>query len=116
MKLSEIQGERALDVFADILEPGAVILGDENVKELFRAGKRLPAISHAIRSHKKEVIEIVAALDGVKPEEVKVNLLTLPIKLLELLNDPEVISLFSYPSQTESPSGDTSGNITEEKE
>lgn len=118
MKLSEIRGERALDVCADIIEPGALILADPKVKELFNAGKRLPAVRTAIKSHKKEVIEMLAALEGESPAtyEEKIGIFTLPLRLLEVFNEPDVISLFSFPSQTERPSGDTSENITEAKE
>ena len=114
MKLSEIQGDRALDVFADILEPGAAILSDEEVRDLFRAGKRLPAVRAAIKNHKEEVKAILAAMDGVEVKDLKINVITLPIKLLEIFNDPEVLPLFSSPSQTESPSGNTSETTTAE--
>lgn len=116
MKLSEIQGDRALDVFADILEPGAVILADKEVGDLFRAGKRLPAVKVAIKAHKKEVKEILAVIDGVPVEELKIGVFTLPTRLLEIFNEPEVLSLFSFPSLTERQSGDTSENTTAENE
>ena len=36
MKLSEIKGERAIEVFADLLEPVSNILSDEEVANAFR--------------------------------------------------------------------------------
>ncbi len=112
MDLSEMNG-RALDAFADMLEPASLILADTDVRDQFRAGKRIPAIRTAIKKHKKEVVEVLAALDGVDPAEYKVNVWTLPKKLIEIFNDPEVAGLFSFPSPNERPSGDTSENIAD---
>ena len=39
MKLSEITGEAALDLLADIIEPAAEIMSDPKVKELFEKNK-----------------------------------------------------------------------------
>ena len=48
-KLSEIKGEEALDVLAEIIEPAAEIFTDENVKNALR-GTTLSALP--VNSHK----------------------------------------------------------------
>ena len=42
----------------------------------------------------------MATMDGIPVEEYKCNVLTLPVKILELLNDPALIQLFAYQGQT----------------
>lgn len=98
MKLSEIKGDRALDVLADIMEPLARILTDEEITKNNGEPKLLLA-KKILKGHKKEVIEILAILDGEKPETYEVNLLTLPVKLVEILNDPEIGNLFTLQGQ-----------------
>lgn len=98
MKLSEIQGERALDVLADLIEPASKILGDKEAAKCYKESK-IKFIKMAIKNHKREVIEILAVLDGVPVDEYKVNLFTLPMKLMEIINDPELQQLFSLQGQ-----------------
>ena len=98
MKLSEYQGEAALDILADLIEPAGEIMSDKEIGEVFKQN-RFKAIGLAIRNHKKAVIQILAIMDGVPVEEYKCNVLTLPVKILELLNDPELIQLFTYQGQ-----------------
>lgn len=95
MKLSEIKGEAALDLLADIIEPATEIMTDPNMQKLIKAKNKGAIIKVLIKDHKKSIIEILAALDGVSAEEYQVNVLTLPIKLLELLNDKELMSFFT---------------------
>ena len=56
----------------------------------------------------------MAAMDGVPVEEYKCNVFTLPVKILELLNDPDLVQLFTYQGQT----GDakSSGSVSENTE
>ena len=113
MKLSEYQGEAALDLLADLIEPAGEIMADKEIGELFKKN-RLKAIGLAIRNHKKSVIQIMATMDCVPVDEYKCNVFTLPVKILELLNDPALIQLFTYQGQT----GDakSSGSASENTE
>ena len=110
MKLSEYQGEAALDILADLIEPAGEIMSDKKIGEVFKQN-RFKAIGLAIKNHKKAVMQIMATLDGVPVEEYKCNVLTLPTKVLQLLNDPELVQLFTSQGQT----GDakSSGSATE---
>ena len=112
MKLSEYQGEAALDILADLIEPVGEIMSDKEIGEVFKKN-RFKAIGLAIRNHKKAVMQILATMDGVPVDEYKCNVLTLPVKILELLNDPELVQLFTYQGQTgdANSSGSASENI-----
>ena len=96
MKLSEIKGDRALDVIADIIDPICNIAEDEEAMALFerqkcpdgvtprqfaaqRIRKSVPVL---LRNHKSDVIVIVATLTGVSPYEYAKEL-TIP----QLVND-----------------------------
>ena len=100
MKLSEFKDDAALDLIADIIEPAIEILVDPAIKEAFSRSK-MAAIKVAIKSHKNAIREIMARLDGKNPEEYHFTALSLPVKLLSLLNDPNLQQLFTSSGQME---------------
>lgn len=87
MKLSEYKNEDAIEVIADIIEPLSAIFTDDEIK---KEKNRMKAISKALKKYKKEVIQILARIDGVPVEKYECNALTLPIKVLEVMNDKEI--------------------------
>ena len=113
MKLSEYQGEAALDILADLIEPAGEIMSDKEIGEVFKEN-RFKAIGLAIKNHKKSVMQIMATIDGVPVEEYKCNVFTLPATILELLNDSELIQLFTYQGQT--GDANSSGSASENTE
>ena len=113
MKLSEYQGEAALDILADLIEPAGEIMSDKEIGEVFKEN-RFKAIGLAIKNHKKAVMQILATMDGVPVDEYKCNVFSLPVKILELLNDPEMIQLFQYQGQT--GDANSSGSASENTE
>ena len=113
MKLSEYQGEAALDILADLIEPASEIMSDKEIGEVFKQN-RFKAIGLAIKNHKKAVMQILATMDGIPVDEYKCNVFTLPVKILELLNDPEMIQLFQYQGQT--GDANSSGSASENTE
>ena len=114
MKLSEYQGEEALELLADMIEPISEIMTDREIGEIWKMN-RFKAIKLAIKNHKRAVIEVMALLDGVPVEEYKCNVFTLPVKILELLNDPALVQLFTYQGQTgdAKSSGSATGSTVE---
>lgn len=115
MRLSELQGEEALDVLADIIEPASEILADSEVSSILKgSGKKLTAAKVILKNHKKAVIEILAAMERTPVEEFQVNVLTLPVKLLDVLNDKTLMEAFGLQSQTkEKPSSGSALENTE---
>lgn len=129
MKLSDVKGERVFDVIADIIDPVCNIAADENAGELFkrvplpegetekgfllkRAKKTVPAL---IKSHKNDLICILASVSGCSADEYK-GVLNLP-KLLkdcvDLLTDEALFTLFTS-AQTETTSGTAQENTVDE--
>lgn len=101
MKLSDYKDEKALDLLADIIEPAAEIMSDQEVIETAKGENMARTASVILKRHKKAVIAVLAALDGVPVEEYHCNVFSLPAKLLELFNDPDIAQLFSFAGQTE---------------
>lgn len=126
MKLSEIKGERTLEVIADIIDPIANIAEDEAASELFRreklpegmtakkfllkrARKAVPAL---LKGHKADIIAILSTIEGTSPEDYTgaLNMVKLFKDCADLLTDEAFTALFISP-QSETPSGSASESI-----
>lgn len=108
MKLSDIKGDRTLDVIADLIDPIAHIAQDKDVAEMLFKRKAVPegmnvheffaermrkGIPALLRGHKRDIIAILAAIEGVTPEEYAdaLNLAKLFTDTVELLTDEAFI-------------------------
>lgn len=111
MKLSEYKNEDALDLLADILDPLSEILIDPEVQQIVKdkSTTKMKAVQFLLKSHPKEIMQIMARLDGVPVEEYELNIITLPKKLLEIFNDKELVSFFR--SQGQMMAGDNFGSV-----
>lgn len=126
MRLSDVKGERTLDVIAEIIEPIANIAEDEVATEIF-ARKRLPdgmtakafmlrrikkSVPILIRKHKDDLITILCTIEGTSSTKYKesLNLPKLTKDVLDLLTDEEFMGLFTS-AQTDSE--DSSGSAPE---
>lgn len=106
--------EENLDLFADLMEPLAEILTDEAVTSAFKGegGKPIKAVKAAIKEHHRAIIEILAALEGVDADSYVVPPpAALLMKIMNLINDPDVQSLFTLQGQTDIAA--SSGSATE---
>ena len=127
MRLSDVKGERTLDVVADIIDPIANIAEDEVASELFTR-KKLPdgmtpqkfllqrarkAVPPLLKGHKQDVITILSTIEGTSPKEYTgaLNLAKLFRDCVELLTDEAFEELF-ISAQT----GDSSGSAQENTE
>lgn len=118
MKLTDIKGERALDVIADILEPIMNIAGDKGIRNAVNnPTKRMDAIKIALKKYKKDVITIMAILEGESYEQYcsHLNVMTLPAKIVEIFNDKDLLALFGLeaPKDLATSSGSASENTQE---
>ncbi len=119
MKLSEFKNEQALEVLADIIEPAAAICADKELAKIMKnGGKKIAAVQRLLREHKSQVIEILAALERVPVDEYQVNILTLPMRLMEILGDRELMQLFQSRGQSEAAqsSGSASDSTVDREE
>lgn len=116
MKLSDIKGEKALDMTADLIEPIAEITADEKVKKIYYSQPKLKLVQYIIKKHKKSIIKILAILneEDVKTYTEKITLTTLPTIVVDLFNDEDLIQLFS--SQGQILEQTSSGSVTENTE
>lgn len=113
-RLSEYKDEEALDLLADILSPTVEIMQDESVQKFFNKSDEnmtvADVVTLVIKAHKKAVMQIMAALEGVPSEEYHCNIFTLPAQLMQVVNDPDLRAFFALQGQTDSAS--TSGSAT----
>lgn len=111
MKLSDIKGDRVLDVIADIIDPIANMVQDKDVAAMFkreavpdgmdardffakRMRKGLPVL---LKGHKADIIAIMAAIDGVTPEQYTESLdfPKLFTDVMELVTDDAFLNFLS---------------------
>lgn len=111
MRLSQIKGDRVFDVIAEIIDPIANIAQDNDAMALFkrekvpegmdstqffisRMKKAVPAL---LKSHKKDVVTILATINGVSNEEYlkNVTMASLIKDLFEMITDEELLSFLS---------------------
>lgn len=115
MRLSDIKGDEALDMLADLLEPIVELATDKEITG--NMGKdNMKAVKIAIKNHKGAITTILAILNKENLKTYKPNLLELPAMLVDVFNDPELIRLFQ--SQVQIPptsSGLATENIEVEK-
>lgn len=93
MKITELYNEDALEMLADIIEPAAKIMSDTQIKVLYRTD-RLKLVKHIIKEHKKSIIEILAALDGVPVKDYKANIVSMMKDILYIVNNDELMEVF----------------------
>lgn len=108
-KLSEIRGENALDVLADLIDPISKITKDKKFVDFIRKGDRLAATKVLLKEHKRSIIEVLAILNEEDPDSYEPSLLSLPAMIIELLNDPDLANLFQS-GETVTPSGSPTVN------
>lgn len=130
MRLSDIKGERVFDVLADIIDPIANIATDPEAMELFKKVKKadIPdgvaptefvanrlrkAIPALLKGHKRDIIAILAALEGVEPDKYAetLTLQSLFDGVAGMMADPAIAGLFTQ-AQTGTASGSARENTT----
>lgn len=118
-KLSEYKNEEALELLADLMEPVSLIFADAEVVKSFSTKNKLLVAKDIIKRHTHETFQILAILDGVPIEDYECSLFTLPLKLLDILNDAELQSFFKSQGLEmthEESSGSAMENIEEQNE
>ena len=131
MRLSNIKGDRTLEVIAEIIDPIANIAEDEEASSMFkreklpdgmtakkflmkRVRKSLPAL---LKGHKADIIAILSAIEGVSAEEYAgaLNLVKLVKDCTDLLTDEAFMELF-ISAQSENNSGSARESIEDNEQ
>lgn len=117
MKLREIKNEQAIEVLADMFDPIIEIASDEKVVSAARGNNKVLMVKVILKEHSRAVFELMALSEGVPVDEYECDVLTLPIKLLDLFNRPELGFLFQSQGQRtdETSSGSATGSIEVEE-
>ena len=114
MKLDEIKNEQAIELLADMFDPIMEIASDDKIVSAARSDNKVLMVKHMLKDHARSVFELMALSEGVSADEYECNVLTLPIKLLELFNRPEFSFLFQ--SQGQKVEETSFGSATENTE
>ncbi len=98
-RLTDYEGEEAVDLWADLLDPISTIINDKDVAKVIRSGASKIVIAQEIlKKHKKEAEQILLRID---PEPI--NGLNLVVRLIEILadigNNEEIKPFFGYAAQ-----------------
>lgn len=114
MKISDLSTDRALDVLCEILPNVNSICIDEDLVEAVKKkiSKKFSELSRAeilligaeklteigliaLKKHRHDVLSILAAINGVEPEQVeRQNIIKTMTMLRELTKDEELIAFF----------------------
>lgn len=113
-KLSEIRGEDALDILADIISEVSVVFTDASFVEIARHGSKLDVVKKLLKDHKAETLHVMALLEGIPVDKYNPSIIELPMSLMSLLNDPDLVQLF-HSAETVTSSGSATVN-TEDAE
>lgn len=117
MKINEIKNEQAIEILADMFDPIVEIASDEKVVSAARGSNKILMVKHILKDHSRAVFELMALSEGVAVEEYECDMFTLPMKLLDLFNRPELNFLFQSQGQkTEKTSFGSATENTEEEE
>lgn len=111
MKLSDIKGDRVLDVIADIIDPIANMVQDKDVAAMFErkavpdgmdardffAGRIRKGLPVLLKGHKADIIAVMAAIEGVTPEQYGASLdfPKLFTDVMELVTDNALLDFLS---------------------
>lgn len=117
MRLSDIKGDRTLEVIADLIDPIANIAEDEAAAAMFRReklpegmsvkkfllGRARKSIPILLKSHKADIISILSAIDGTTREAYKetLDMVKLFRDCVDLLTDEAFQTLFISAQSTE---------------
>jgi hypothetical protein len=121
MRLSDIKGERTMEVLAAVIDPLANIAASQEAKDFLRReklpegtsakefvmGRVRTALPILLNKHKKDILAIMAAIEGVSYEEYagQLDMIKLLNDAVELLNDEAFLKLFFSAQNTGTPCG-----------
>lgn len=113
MKLADFKDDEALELLEKILDPVCVIMANKEIVSMWKRGKRDIFLARAvIKNHKKEIVEIIAAMHKEDPDKVHFTLPSLLRDVMDLMDDPDLDAVFTSQSQrtVEESSGSATGN------
>lgn len=98
-RLTELKNEQAAELLAELIEPAATLFADGKIKEALKESK-LAAVKVAMKNHGKELVDILAIVDGADRATYSVNAMQIITKSIALLSDKELLQAFTLQEQT----------------
>ena len=103
-KLSDYQGDEAIELWADLLDPLTAIIGDEKVQKVIKSGKpKMEIAKEILKTHSVEATDILLRID---PEPL--NGLNIVLRLVGILagigQSEEIKSFFADAEQAQTDS------------
>jgi hypothetical protein len=129
MKISDIRGEAVVDVVADLIPPVTHIMTDPALRDLFAprtveegedrekvaVDRLLSGVPDIIKTHKGDVVAILAAVNGEDVETFAehMSIYTLIQGVSEIFTDEELLGFFaSFMTETAARAGTDAGSTS----
>lgn len=98
-KLSDYKDEEALELWCDLLDPLARVIGDKEVAQVVKSGKPTLVIAKTIlKAHAKDATDILLRIDP-----TPINGLNIVLRLIDLLEElganEEIKTFFGFAAQ-----------------
>ena len=110
-KFSDYQGEEAIELWADLLEPIALILADKEIKNSYQSGEpKLLIAKKIINLHKAEAVSILTRID---PTPINgLNLITRLLNILSEIEETDELKDFFDTGEQAKTEKESSGSVT----
>lgn len=99
-KFNELRDAEALDRLADLLDPLTNIFANEKVREAAKKTK-LHAVKTALKVCSDDIMNALAIYDGIPRTEFHCSAIGAVSRIMAILNDPDMQTVFSLSGQTE---------------
>ncbi len=117
MRLSDFKDEQGIEVVAKLLSPIGNIAADKELAALREHHRHMGDFASALlQRHSRDVMDILAILDGKDPADYHCTAGSVLLGVLDLLSDPELMALFGLQRQTPASSGSASATIEAQAE
>lgn len=91
-KLSEIHGEEAIDVLAELLDPVFTIMNDQDLRAIFENNEPMINVArYIVKNYRKEAMHVLTVLNG---EEYEPSVVGLIKDVYSLFDDEELVDFF----------------------
>jgi len=115
-KLSDYQGDDAIELWADLLDPITNIFSDKELEKVFKAHRnnKIYIAKELLKSHKADVVQMLLRID---PEPINgLNIITRLVGILtEIGENEEAKSFFGFAEKVKTDS-ESFGSATENTE
>lgn len=116
-KLADYEGNEAIELWADLIEPISRIISDDNIAGIYRSTKSIPAVAkEVLKTHANEATEILLRVDPTPVNGLNVITRTVDI-ILEVIKSEDLKGFFDFAEQGQTgnvSSGSPTGNTEDE--